>query len=186
MAASNYIQQVMKAAGGRPKSVQWFRDKIKELGEPKPSQLIRDGKVRSGRPFEFVLNMFFYDPKMKKTLPYYDKFPLILPIEFYKDGFLGINLHYLSMPIRIRLLDKIMDFANQKKLDKDTKILADYAKLKRVREIKPCLKRYLSSNIKSNFRKIDATEFMVATLLPVQRFMKKGESHVWAQSRGMI
>ena len=27
-------------------------------------------------------------------------------------GFLGINLHYLSMPIRIRLLDKLMDFAN--------------------------------------------------------------------------
>ena len=186
MAVSNYIQQVMKAAGGRPKSVQWFRQKIRELGEPKPTQLIRDGQVRSGRPFIGLLNMFFYDPKMKKTLPYYDKFPLTLPIEFYSDGFLGINLHYLSMPIRIRLLDKLMDFANSKKLDENTKILANYSRLKRVREIKPCLKRYLSNNIKSNFRKIDATEFIVAALLPVQRFIKKSESHVWAQSRGMI
>ena len=59
MAASNYIQQVMKTAGGRPKSVQWFRNKIKELGDPTPSQLIRDGQVRSGRPFIGLLNMFF-------------------------------------------------------------------------------------------------------------------------------
>ena len=61
-----------------------------------------------------------------------------------------------------------------------------YAKLKRVREIKPCVKRYLANHIKSNFRKIDATEFIVAALLPVQRFVKKGEGHIWAQSRGMI
>jgi hypothetical protein len=186
MAVSNYIRQVMMAAGTKPKSVQWFRQKIKELGEPSATQLIRDGQVRGGRPFVGLLNMFFYDPKMKKTLPYYDRFPLTLPIEFYSDGFLGINLHYLSIPIRIRLLDKIMDFANQKKLDENTRVLADYARLKRVREIKPCVKRYLANNIKSNFRKIPADEFIVAALLPVQRFVKKGESHIWAQSRGMI
>ena len=186
MAVSNYIREVMKAAGGKPQSVQWFRKKIKELGEPKPTQLIRDGQVRGGRPFIGLLNMFFYDPKMKQTLPYYDKFPLTLPIEFYSDGFLGINLHYLSMPIRIRLLDKIMNFANSKKLDENTKVLASYSKLKRVREIKPCVKRYLANHIKSNFRKIPADEFIVAALLPVQRFMKKSEGHIWAKSRGMI
>ena len=59
--------------------------------------------------FDGLLNMFFYDPKMKKKLPYYDRFPLILPIEQYSDGFLGINFHYLSMPIRIRLLDRVMN-----------------------------------------------------------------------------
>jgi hypothetical protein len=40
--------------------------------------------------------------------------------------------------------------------------------------------------VKSRFRKIGADEFIVAALLPVQRFVKKGESHIWAQSRGMI
>tara|TARA_B100000287_G_C20388961_1_gene684777 strand:+ start:131 stop:691 length:561 start_codon:yes stop_codon:yes gene_type:complete len=186
MATSNYIKQVMDAAGGRNMSAQWFRNKIKELGDPTPTQLIRDGDVRSGRPFVGLLNMFFYDPKMKKTLPYYDRFPLALPIEFYSDGFLGINLHYLSMPIRLRLLDRIMKFANNKKLNENTRILADYQRLKRVREIKPCLKRYLASNIKSNFRRIKADEFVVAALLPVQRFKKKSDGYVHAQSRGMI
>ena len=32
MAVSKYIQSVVKAAGGRPKSTQWFKDKIREFG----------------------------------------------------------------------------------------------------------------------------------------------------------
>ena len=35
MAQSKYIQSVLDAAGGRPKSTQWYRDKIKEFGKPK-------------------------------------------------------------------------------------------------------------------------------------------------------
>ena len=185
MAVSNYIQEVMKAAGGRNMSTAWFRNKIKELGDPTPSQLLRDGDV-SSTPFDGLLNMFFYAPKMKKKLPYYDRFPLILPIETYSNGFLGINFHYLSMPIRIRLLDRIMSFANNKALDETTFINADYSALKKVRDIKPCLKRYLSGQVRSNVRKINADEFVVAVLLPVARFKKKGESFVHAKSRGMI
>ena len=175
----------MKAAGGRNRSTAWFRNKIKELGDPTPNQLIRDGDNRA-RPVFGKLNMFFYDPKMKKKLPYYDRFPLVLPIEQYSDGFLGINFHYLSMPIRIRLLDRIMSFANNKALDETTFINADYSALKKVREIKPCLKIYLSGQVRANFRKINADEFVVAVLLPVARFKKKGESFVHAKSRGMI
>ena len=51
MAVSNYIQEVMKAAGGRNMSTAWFRNKIKELGDPTPSQLLRDGDV-SSTPFD--------------------------------------------------------------------------------------------------------------------------------------
>ena len=40
--------------------------------------------------------------------------------------------------------------------------------------------------MKSRFRIIDAYEFTVATLLPVQRFSKASEREVWKDSRGMI
>jgi len=93
MARSKYIQSVLDAAGGRPKSTQWFRDKIKEFGEPSSSDLIRDGK-RTISPTFGLLNMFIYDPKLKDKLPYYDTFPLVLPVEEYGNGFLGINLHF--------------------------------------------------------------------------------------------
>jgi hypothetical protein len=185
MARSKYIQSVLDAAGGRPKSTQWFRDKIKEFGTPKSADLIRDGK-RTSVPTFGILNMFVYDPKLKDKLPYYDTFPLVLPIEEYNNGFLGINLHYLSMPMRLRLLDRLVDYSNNNKFDESTKLRVDYSKLKKVDLVKPCLKRYLASNIKSKFRKVEADEFMIATLLPVQRFKKQSDSHVFAKSRGMI
>ena len=185
MARSKYIESVLKAAKGRPKSTQWFRDKIKEFGTPTSANLIRDGK-RTVTPTFGLLNMFVYDPKGKKELPYYDTFPLVLPIEKYSNGFLGINLHYLSMPIRIRLLDRLVDYSNNDKFDKSTNLNVDYSRLKKIDIIKPCLKRYLASNVRTNFRKIAADEFMVATLLPVQRFKKQSDSHVFAKSRGMI
>ena len=185
MARSKYIQSVLKAAGGRPKSTQWFREKIKEFGTPKSADLIRDGK-RTSTPTFGLLNMFIYDPKLKDKLPYYDTFPLVLPIEKYSNGFLGINIHYLSMPMRLRLLDRLVDYSNNDKFDTSTKLNVDYSRLKKVDLIKPCLKRYLAGNVKTQFRKVEADEFMVATLLPVQRFKKQSDSHVFAKSRGMI
>ena len=185
MARSKYIQSVLKAAGNKPQSVAWFRSKIKEFGQPKSMDLIRDGK-RTSTPNFGLLNMFVYDPKLKDKLPYYDTFPLVLPIEDYNNGFLGINLHYLSIPMRIRLLDRLTNFTNNSQFDETTVIQADYSKLKNVNLIKPCLKRYLAGNVKSKFRKVGADEFIVATLLPVQRFKKQSDKHVFAKSRGMI
>ena len=92
MAVSKFIQAVKDEAKGRPRSTQWYRDKIEEFGKPGAMNLIRDG-MRDNKPFYGKLNMFFYDPKHKKTLPYYDTFPLVLPLETYNDGFLGLNLH---------------------------------------------------------------------------------------------
>ena len=185
MAQSKFIQSVVKAAKGRPRSTEWFRDKIKEFGKPGAMDLIRDGK-RDNAPFYGRLNMFFYDPKFKKTLPYYDTFPLVLPLEKYTDGFLGINLHYLPMNLRIRLLDRLVDYSNNTKFDESTRLAVDYSKLKNIGLIKPTLKRYLAGRVKTQFRRIDADEFTVATLLPVQRFAKASERVVYKDSREMI
>ena len=182
---SKYIRSVQKAAKGRPKSTDWYKDKIREFGTPTAMNLIRDGKQNT-RPFFGRLNMFFYDPKLKKTLPYYDRFPLVLPLERYNDGFLGINLHYLPIPLRIRLLDRLVDFSNNTKFDESSVLNVNYTNLKRVNLIKPTIKRYLAGKVKSRFRRIDADEFTIATLLPVQRFSKASESEVWSDSRKMI
>lgn len=185
MAQSKFIQSVVDAAKGRPKSTQWYRDKIAEFGKPGAMDLIRDGK-RNNKPFFGRLNMFFYDPKLKKKLPYYDTFPLVLPLEPYSDGFLGINLHYLPMNLRLQLLDRLVDYSNNTNFDESTKLTVDYSKLKKIKILKPTLKRYLAGQVKSQFRRIDADEFTVATLLPVQRFKKASASEVYADSRKMI
>ena len=185
MAQSKFIQSVLDAAGGRPRSTQWYRDKIKEFGKPGALDLIRDGK-RNNKPFYGKLNMFFYDPKFKKKLPYYDTFPLVLPLETYNDGFLGVNLHYLPIPLRIKLLDRLVDYSNNTDFDESTRLVVDYSRLKNIKLIKPTIHKYLAGHVKSQFRRIDADEFTVATLLPVQRFKKASSKEVWAESRGMI
>ena len=185
MAQSKYIQSVLDAAKGRPKSTDWYKDKIKEFGTPRAMDLIRDGK-RNNRPFYGRLNMFIYDPKFKKTLPYYDTFPLVLPLENYDDGFLGINMHYLPIPLRIRLLDRLVDFSNYTDFDEATRLIVEYRKVKNIRLVKPTIQKYLAGQVKSQFRRIDADEFMIATLLPVQRFKKATAKEVWSDSRSMV
>ena len=160
----------LRKSGKEP--YQWYRNRIKELGTPSQAQLIRDGKI-TGRVNFGALNMFIYDPKLKNKLPYYDTFPLVLPIERYRDGFLGINFHYLPYALRARLLSR---------LDPD----ANYSALKNVRLVKPTLKRYLNSNVRSRFRKLEEEDFMTAIMLPVQRFRKSSASKVWSDSRKAI
>ena len=185
MAQSKYIQSVLDDAKGRPKSTQWYKDKIKEFGQPSAQNLIRDGK-RNNKPFYGKLNMFFYNPKFKKKLPYYDTFPLVLPLEKYGDGFLGLNLHYLPIPLRIKLLDRLVDYSNNTQFDESTRIIVDYSRLKKIKLIQPTIHKYLASQVQSQFRRIDADEFTVATLLPVQRFKKATAKEVWSDSRSMI
>ena len=128
MAVSKFIQAVKDEARGRPRSTQWYRDKIKEFGKPSAQDLIRDGK-RSNNQYVGKLNMFFYSPKFAKTLPYYDTFPLVLPLEKYNDGFLGINFHYLPIPLRVKLLDRLVDYSNSAKFEEITTIFSRNPKL---------------------------------------------------------
>ena len=84
MAQSRFIQSVLDAAreeagASGVKSINWFRGKIEAFGKPGPQQLLRDGRRTKGVNFG-TLNMFVYSPKHRNTLPYYDTFPLVLPI----------------------------------------------------------------------------------------------------------
>ena len=186
MAVSKFIQAVKDETKGRPRSTAWYKDKIKEFGMPGAQDLIRDGK-RNNKPFYGKLNMFFYSPKHAKTLPYYDTFPLVLPLEKYSDGFLGINMHYLPIPLRIRLLDKLVDYTNSSDFtEASTRMVVDYNKLKNIKLIRPTIHKYLPGYTKTQFRRIDADEWTIAVLLPVQRFKKASASAVWKESKGMI
>lgn len=185
MAQSKYIQTLKKEVGGRNLSTEWYRRKIIEFGKPNRTKLIQDGKRRAS-PFFGKLNMFFYNPKLKQKLPYYDIFPLVLPLKRYSDGFLGINFHYLPIPLRVKLLDKMLDYANDNNFDENTRLSIDYSAIKSVKLIRPTIHRYLAGFTKSQFRRIDADEFTVATLLPVQRFKKASAKEVWSDSRRMI
>ena len=61
----------------------WFRTKVATMRNVNRTQLMREKELsleqpRYTRDLIGRMFMFFYDPKTKDTLPYYDKFPLVI------------------------------------------------------------------------------------------------------------
>lgn len=130
---------------------------------------------------------FVYDPKHKKTLPYYDTFPLIFPIQYYDDGFLGVNLHYLDIRTRSALFSQLQSLASNQRYNDNTRLKISYNILKGLGDLyKPCVKRYLMSHVRSQFIFIHPSEWEEAIFLPVESFEKAPVSRVWRESRKMV
>jgi hypothetical protein len=168
----------------------WFRERAAEITQVNTKQYFNSadksrkvdyvGKNDIGRMFSF-----WYDAKLKKKLPYWDRFPLIFLIESYSDGFLGINLHYLPLSYRARLMDALYRTANNRSYDATTRLIISYQILKsatKYRYFKPCVKRYLFSHVNSQFMRIDANEWDMALMLPTERFQKEKREVVWQES----
>ena len=93
--------------GGQQKSATWYRNAVASIADKVTARkLMNQGRILA-RPSAGRLNLFFYDPKTKDKLPYYDTFPLVLPLEAFRGGFMGINFHYVSPMIRFRLLNQL-------------------------------------------------------------------------------
>jgi hypothetical protein len=184
----NRIQTSLAKEGLTPRTNaarEWLRSKVKSLN-PTPQSLMRDRERLRDNSFIGRMYFYFYDPKHKDTLPYYDRFPLVIPIERYSDGFLGLNLHYIHPKQRIILLDKLSDVATNNRFDDKTKLRISYeylAAASKAFEATPCIKRYLFSHIDSRFLEISAEEWDIAVMLPVESFVGATTSKVYADSR---
>ena len=71
------------------RSRSWFDKQVASMAK----QQLTPNKVLQGNPDQLVtrimpghLYMFAYDPKLKKELPYYDRFPLVFPFSKTPDG----------------------------------------------------------------------------------------------------
>lgn len=138
------------------------------------------------------MTMFFYDPKWANELPYYDRFPLIIPIGEYKnpktgqvDGFLGLNLHYLSPAQRAKLLDAITAIYDNQHIDEKKRLIFSWNLCQsyiRSRLHIPCIKHYLYSHLRSKMYLIHPEDWTMAILLPTERFEKANKTRVWTES----
>jgi hypothetical protein len=166
------------------KSRAWLRTKISNLNAT-PNVLLKDRQRLRNTTIVGKMYFFFYSPKLSESLPFYDKFPLVIPIEEYRDGFLGLNLHYIHPKQRILLLDKLSETASNTKFDATTKLRLTYSYLKNssISQANPCIKRYLYGFIKSRFLEIQANEWDIAALLPMESFENATTSKVYNESR---
>ena len=163
----------------------WLKAKVKDLS-PNRTALMKDRENLKDKSMLGRMYFYFYDPKMKDMLPYYDRFPLVIPIERYQDGFLGLNLHYISPKQRVILLDKLSNFLNNHRYDETTRLRLSYDHLKNASTIYeglPCIKKYLYKQVKSRFLEITADEWDIAALIPYEYFDGATKNKVWTDSR---
>ena len=168
-------------------SMAWFRDQVKNIKVSRAS-LIAQGPTRQRQVYGRMYH-FQYDPKMKGTLPYYDRFPLCIPVQKAPKGFHGLNLHYLHPRVRARFLDALMDLTNNNNYDESTRMRLKYQMIKassKLRWFKPCFKHYLSTHIQSKLLLINSADWEIAIFLPTESFRKKGKESVWTESRKQI
>ena len=173
-------------------SREWFRNQARTSsvkGDKGASQIVRDKSRFTNRASLGGMYFFFYDPKTKAKLPYYDRFPLIFKVGQSRGSFDGINMDYLPYRLRARLMDALYETSSNQRYDESTRLKLNYNVLKaatKYKEFKPTYKKYLTSNVRSRFIEINATEWDIALFLPVERFEKASKSTVWRDSRNAI
>ena len=178
----------------------WYRNQAKKISRTgsgssgvSGASMIATGLKETERVTNMIepgmMYTFAYDPKHKDTLPYYDRFPLIFPINKTKGGFMGINFHYLPPTMRGQLMDALYGITNNKRYDESTRLVASYDLLNsaaKFRFFKPALKQYLNKQMKSRFIYINPTEWDIALFLPLAQFEKASKQKVYADSRRMV
>ena len=182
----------LKAKSGE--AIKWFKNIVKQTQRAtfpaatgrKELTGERSTGVR-GNPLIGRMYLFQYQAKWDEKLPYWDMWPLIFPFDYAKNGFYGINLHYLAPNARVNLMLRLIEAQGK------SGNMTDYYQLKLNYNIitnyppaKPCIKRYLFSHVQGKgLYGIKGEDWSYAAALPLQKFRGASSDTVWKQSATM-
>ena len=171
------------------RSAQWFRDKIKGIKGDLRNRFSSTNAAKFYREAEDKVNpnvmkrranlgdifCYYYNPKYRNELPYYDMFPMSMLIGTDQDTFTGLNFHYLPPKFRAILLDRVNA--------KVGRGIINWKKISKIPQVAPTIKRYRFDHIMRKVVPIEENEQEIAIFLPLERFRKASKSSVWADSR---
>ena len=185
--STNPFADIRLKAGDAQRSLNWYQTQIRTLKDVRPNKLMSNAPELTNQILPGAMYMFFYDAKFKETLPYWDKFPLVLPFKKISGGFFGLNLHYLPYAVRFKLLGALSVLANDKTHGEDTRLLLNWKLLNSATKFAPAkasVKHYLYEHLKSRFFKIKYPDWVTASQLPVERFVGASKQEIWRDSMG--
>lgn len=164
-------------AKGNNKSIKWFQDTMKS---------VRSHKVTT--PVPGKIYAFVYDAKYKDTLPFWDKYPLIIFLGTNKNLFHGLNLHYIPPKARQQMLEELLvRYSSTPTISNKTKLRVKWQDVKGFFGAQQMIKAYLPQNVKGTFIEIKPTDWANVTLLPTQQFVSKGKRYssakVWGHAK---
>jgi len=171
------------------RSAKWFSDKIKGLKGELRNRFSSTNAAKFYREAEDKINpnvlkrraslgdiyCYYYNPKYRNELPYYDMFPMIMLIGTDKDTFTGLNFHYLPPKFRAILLDRVNA--------KVGRGIINWKKIAKIPQVAPTVKKYRFDHIMRKVIPIEEKEQEIAIFLPLERFRKASKSSVWADSK---
>lgn len=178
MATQQDILHKLKISKGDfEQSAEWFEKEIEGISATDTRRTIL--KLQSRRtkyPVAGRMYLFTYDAKHKKTLPRFDRYPLLFPLSKAKGGFLGINLHYIPPQLRLRVINELLKFANNKSMSATTRIVAQWSVIKTLSRaknlgIENCIKHYLTNHIRSAMIEIPPTSWPKVAILSLEKFV---------------
>jgi hypothetical protein len=166
-------------------SIKWYLGLVKRLA---PTQIDRSHFTKRDRLKQNIkmgsMYCYVYDAKTKDKLPYWDRFPLIFPIALTGKGWYGLNLHYVPLQFRARLLQVLYRVMNNKNYDETTRLKLTYKYIKALGSLDSALaqvafKEYLTSQVRSRFIYIAPDEWPMAMYLPMEQWQKQTFSNVY-------
>lgn len=189
--SKNPFKDLRVQAGDVKRSMEWYKSQVKSLHNIERTvtkSLVGHQKGLTRSLTVGGLFLFQYDPKWKEELPYYDTLPLVFPFNKTKDGFLGINLHYLPYALRFKLMENLTNIQNSTsneniKAEVSWKFLKSSSKFIGV---EACVKRYLKEHLRSRFLQIKEGEWLAAAMMPLEQFQKADKNRVWSDSRRKV
>jgi len=195
MANRDILEKIMTAAEDSghekiygKKTLKWYKkyiaSKYKTINR---SKIRQSSKTRNMiNPMKGKMYAFLYTPKHKIKLPYYDRWPLIIPYRPSRMNYIyAYNLHYLHPKLRLKVLYKLSPkFKNM--VDKDFVPFRDKIDMmslgsKNLKNLKACARTYLKSNLVGQPMEFSAETWPAAMFLPVAQFMKvRDKQKIWA------
>jgi len=193
---TTYMQQIQQRGQMQKQNwnaLRWLAKEAPKLRDP----LLKGGNIMRGMPEQLVarptvgrLYLFFYDPKWKLKLPYFDRYPCVFPLSIDSGGMLGLNMHYLDYYSRAMLMEQLRLLANNAQVPENRKLNIAYDILTqsaaRYKGFKACIKRYLWGHVRSRFLRVPYDQWTMTIMLPLAQFEKKSGVHIWRESRKKV
>tara|TARA_Y100000310_G_C20559118_1_gene752125 strand:- start:1 stop:609 length:609 start_codon:yes stop_codon:yes gene_type:complete len=198
MANRDILEHIIKTAEKeghseiyKKKSLKWYKNHIMTKYKTVNRSTVRSSsKTRNMiNPMKGKMYAFLYAPKYKVKLPYYDRWPLIIPYRPSRLNYIyAYNLHYLHPKLRLKVLYKLSPkFKNM--VDKDFVPFRDKIDMmslgsKNLRNLKACARTYLKSNMIGQPMEFSAETWPTAMFLPIAQFMKtSNKEKIWSDTK---
>ncbi len=179
----------IKAKSGE--AIKWFRNIVKKTQRAAfpavtgRKEFTGDRSIGvTSRPLIGKMYLFQYKAKWDEKLPYWDMWPLIFPFDYAKDGFYGINLHYLPINDRTNLMIRLIKAqGGSGNMSENYKLKLNYNIITKFKPAIPCIKRYLFKQVRGQgLYGIGGEDWSYAAALPLHKFQKQSAKYVWSQS----